>query len=207
MSNNERLDTLLHGVHLRSSRPTEMLRKLKRLMITGNDKEVEIPLLKKFFIDKLPNDVRRLLAATGEIDQDILAKRADDIVATPTTSTTSFPRARNVWNNYPRHKNELCFYHNKFGHHANKCVLPCTWHRSRESQSNFHQDCTNPRIDKVGAIGLLGSLIKIQDPITKIDFLVDTGSTISLLPNCFPQSVPPTGCLRAINDTQTYPRH
>ena len=157
-------------------------------------------MLKKLFMDKLPNGVSRLLAATGETDLDILAERADDIVATPTTTTTSFLRAKNVWNNYPRHKNELCFHHDKFGHNTNKCVSPCNWQGSREGQSKFHQDFTNPNIDKVGAIGPFGSLIKVHEPITKIDFLVDTGSTISLLPNCSTQPVSPASCLRAIND-------
>ena len=47
-------------------------------------------------MNKLPHDVKRLLEATEETDLDILAERADDIVATPTTTTTSLPRARNV---------------------------------------------------------------------------------------------------------------
>ena len=47
-------------------------------------------------MNKLPHNVKRLLEATEETDLDILAERADDIVATPTTTTTSFPRARNV---------------------------------------------------------------------------------------------------------------
>ena len=43
--------------------------------------------------------------------------------------------------------------------------------------------------------------MKICDPITNIDFRVDTVSTISLLPHHSTQVVSPTGCLRKINDT------
>ena len=43
--------------------------------------------------------------------------------------------------------------------------------------------------------------MKIHDPITEIDFLVDTCSTISMFSNRSTEPVAPTGCLRAINDT------
>ena len=48
MSEEEKLETLLHGVELGSSRPTEMLRKLKGLMTN----EADLVLLKKLFFDR-----------------------------------------------------------------------------------------------------------------------------------------------------------
>ena len=68
LTESERIETLLHGVHLENDKPTEMLRKLKRLM---SDDRPSIPLLTKLFMDKLPCEVQRLLAATGETELDV----------------------------------------------------------------------------------------------------------------------------------------
>ena len=105
MSENERLYTLLHWIHLGNSPPTEMLCKLRRLMIRGTNKDADIPLLKKLFLDKLPNEVRRLLAATGEENLEMLAKRADDVMAaTPSRSTNT-----TVTDNFMKHRNGQSF--------------------------------------------------------------------------------------------------
>ena len=43
--------------------------------------------------------------------------------------------------------------------------------------------------------------MKILDPITLIKFLIDTGSSASLVPHKTLRPITPTGCLMAINGT------
>ena len=121
LTENERIETLLHGVHLENNKPTEMLRKLKRLM---SDDRPNIPLLTKLFMDKLPGEVQRLLAATGETELDVLTKRAETILATPVKDSKPLKDNRTY---VQKSRNDLCFYHDKYGSNATKCHAPCNW--------------------------------------------------------------------------------
>ena len=120
MSEEEKLETLLHGVELGSSRPTEMLRKLKGLMTN----EADLVLLKKLFFDKLPTDIKRLLAATGETNVYVLAERADAIVESTSSSPRLGKRDGNSTSTPRNNSGSVCFYHDKYGKNAVKCVPP-----------------------------------------------------------------------------------
>ena len=72
---------------------------------------------------------------------------------------------------------ELCFYHQKFGVAAKKCASPCSWNQS----SNANQRPSVRHVDdKRGASS--SGLFFVEDSISHVGFLIDTGSTHSLLP-------------------------
>ena len=109
LTENERTENSLHGVHLENNKPTEMLRKLKRLMSDDRRSVPNIPLLTKLFMDKLSGEVQRLLAATEETELDVLANRAETILATPTKDSKPLKDNRTY---VQKSRNDLCFYHN-----------------------------------------------------------------------------------------------
>ena len=205
MSEEEKLETLLHGVELGSSRPTEMLRKLKGVMTN----EADLVLLKKLFFDKLPTDIRRLLAATEETDVYVLAKRADAIVESTSSSSRLRKRDGNSTSTPRNNSGSVCFYHDKYGKNAVKCVPPCSWVNCDTGDKAPLRSKNVDRRNAGGHVGTINSgthneidgLMKIFDPLAKIEFLIDTGSTISLLPRQSTTPATPDGCLKAINNT------
>ena len=71
----------------------------------------------------------------------------------------------------------FCFYHWKFGPRARQCVDNCSWGPTRRSPVR------NPRGLPVGMVDNNFFGWQIRDPCTHIVFMIDTGSTLSLLPS------------------------
>ena len=205
MSEEEKFETLLRGVELGSSRPTKMLRKLKGLMTNKAD----LVLLKKLFFDKLPTDIRRLLAATGETDVYVSAKRADAIMESTSSSSRLLKCDGNSTKTPRNNSGSVCFYHDRYGKNAVKCVPPCSWVNSNTGNKAPLRSRNVDRSYAGGHVGTINTgnynemdgLMKNFDPLAKIEFLIDTGSTTSLLPRQSTTPATPDGCLKAINNT------
>ena len=75
----------------------------------------------------------------------------------------------------------VCFYHERFGTAARHCCPPCSWLVSQG------------HLPPLGAQLAGGHLILLRDSISSQDFLVDSGSSYSLLPH--QSSAPPSGPL------------
>ena len=76
--------------------------------------------------------------------------------------------------------------------------------RFGRQRNNFPLGNNCSSTDQVGAVEPPGSsytLIKILDPVTSFEFLIDTGSSASLISHKMLRPVTPTGCLMAINGT------
>ena len=71
----------------------------------------------------------------------------------------------------------FCFYHWKFGPRARQCVGNCSWGPTRRSPVR------NPRGPPVGMIDDNFFGWQVRDPCSHIVFMIDTGSTLSLLPS------------------------
>ena len=89
---------------------------------------------------------------------------------------------------------QLCYYHSKF---AQRCQAPCSWVNTSNAQYYGFRESARARSGSfksyVGAVDTTGDqsffnsvdttgLIFVRDPETRINFLVDTGSKLSILP-------------------------
>lgn len=83
-SEQKRLQKLINAEELGDRKPTQLLRKMEQLL---GDKGLDNPLIKQLFIQRLPNNVQLILAATNEsMSVGELAQLADKImeVGSPT---------------------------------------------------------------------------------------------------------------------------
>ena len=95
---------------------------------------------------------------------------------TPNRNQTSKEVSLRPENEFNKPNSDLCFYHSRFGASARSCRQPCNWRGSRRSLFR------NPRDKPVGLINANLGVWMVKDPNTSVNFMVDTGSAISLLP-------------------------
>ena len=87
ISENDRFDILLNRLELGDRKPTELLAEMRVLLDAfGSNKPELNPLLKKLLLDKLPLEVKTVLAGFSHLTLDETAQRADDILATVKTN-------------------------------------------------------------------------------------------------------------------------
>ena len=77
-----------------------------------------------------------------------------------------------------------CYYHAKFGPSARNCQTPCSWNQTASCSRNFRspqsRNTVNPLSDDDGPFP--SDLLFIKDPLNDLNFMIDTGSSRSLLP-------------------------
>ena len=82
LNENDRLDILFNRTELGDRKPSEMLSEMRHLLEAYDaDNAQTNAVLKKLFLDKLPQQARTILAANLETNLDVLALRADEVVA------------------------------------------------------------------------------------------------------------------------------
>ena len=87
-SESTRLDKLLYFTQLGDKKPSNLLFEMQKLL--GNEVAIHNkPLLKKLFLDKLPTEVRMILAATNHCSLTELARKADKILETQPVSVST----------------------------------------------------------------------------------------------------------------------
>ena len=153
-SEQKRLQQLFHAEELGDRKPSQFLRRMQQLL-GDKARETDNAFLRELFLQRLPPNVRMVLASTPDTGNlDNLAQLADKImeVATPSptiaaVSTTSelehlrkevaemksmlqalqSPRQSGTRRSPSPHRQpqELCWYHNKYGDNAQKCKPPC----------------------------------------------------------------------------------
>ena len=82
MNENDRLDVLFNRSQLGDRKPSELLNEMRQLLDAYDAHNPQTnAVLKKLFLDKLPPEVRGILAASLETNLDSLATRADEVIA------------------------------------------------------------------------------------------------------------------------------
>lgn len=92
-SNQQKLQRLLNELELGDSKPSQLLRRMRQLWCSGDANDA---VLRELFLQRLPRDVRMVLAPSGgSITLDNLAEMADRImeVSTPSVATVHVPSA------------------------------------------------------------------------------------------------------------------
>lgn len=151
LTNYEKVEKLVNGEQLGGRKPSEMLAAMMESCPRGEEKSA---FLAYFFLQRLPVEVRILLAEDDHSDLRQLAARADKLLAHNNTGSNSLIAAvkssDQQSNNRGRRGNRggrgaggqrgnmapgqvaqaaigLCWYHWKFGDKAQKCDAPCSW--------------------------------------------------------------------------------
>ena len=124
----------------------------------------------------MPEDFRIQLVDAKIDDHRQLAKRADALWSSRDTQSLTALTVHRRPLGGQKHKpkapepNRLCYYHRTFGEAARQCRQPCTWLE--------WQDKTLAAL----ATGHSNSLLFFSEPVSKRQFLVDTGAEVSVLP-------------------------
>ena len=83
ISDDNHFDRLLHQTDLGDRKPTELLSELRTLLGESGNVGIDFDkLLRKLFLDRLPPQVRLILAGSPQPTLDLMTQRADDIIAT-----------------------------------------------------------------------------------------------------------------------------
>lgn len=152
-SESQRLQRLLHDASLGDRTPSQLLWHMQQLLGDKGD-GLDSLLLREIFLQKIPPNVRMVLTASNEDDLAKLAELADKIIAVAPTSVAAITSIPSPHEELQEMKNEisrlvdsvavlhtastsqsasqartkrqnLCWYHRKFGNAARKCVPPC----------------------------------------------------------------------------------
>ena len=87
ISDDNRLDRLLHQTDLGEGKPTELLSELRTLLGKSCNVDTDLnKLLRKLFLDRLPPQVRLILSGFPQPTLDLMAQRVDNIIATMATT-------------------------------------------------------------------------------------------------------------------------
>lgn len=151
-SDERKLKRLLSGQVLGDQKPTQFLRTIQNL----GQGQVGEKVIRSLFLEQLPENVRAILAISEQQDVNKLAAQADKIMdmTQPTTTISSIesnhisriealersfkelyhsrnrnktPRRRQSRSRSRENNPDYCWYHNRFGKKASKCVEPCSY--------------------------------------------------------------------------------
>ncbi|KAK4467509.1 hypothetical protein MN116_000301 [Schistosoma mekongi] len=75
---------------------------------------------------------------------------------------------------------QFCWYHWKFGVQSTKCSQPCTW--PKQTLKNMEKQITPLQVTTTDAGCLNSRLFYVRDKNSGLNFLVDTGAALSIIP-------------------------
>lgn len=86
-SEQSRLQQLLAGLELGDSRPTRLLRRMQALL-SGDTSATDSALFRELFLQRLPSNVRMVVASSTDSDVQQLAELADRIMDASTSNSS-----------------------------------------------------------------------------------------------------------------------
>ncbi len=117
LSEYERINQIIDMPSLGDEKPSVLMNKMLALM----DDITPGPFLRCHFLRRLPEDIRCILVSSGTKDCRDLAKMADQLWEARQSGANAVSKASR------RPRGGLCFYHERFGDRANRCVPPCSF--------------------------------------------------------------------------------
>jgi hypothetical protein len=92
-------------------------------------------LFEQLFLNRMPDPIRLQLADADFSDPRKVAERADELWQSMSLDSSSIHRIGTGKPRPPRKDRnpDWCFYHNKFGDKAKKCVPPCTFQENSQA--------------------------------------------------------------------------
>lgn len=125
LSRRDKARKLLHLQGLGDQKPSELMDYMLSLL----DGHKPCLLAEQLFLEQLPDDIRVLLAEDDFSDPRALALRADTLMLAKQQSTCLAINRVMVTGSdakvTPPPKQDLCYYHARFGRQARKCRSPC----------------------------------------------------------------------------------
>ena len=132
----ERAHQLLHLPPLGDEKPSAMLDQMLGLL----GKHPPCFIFRQLFLERLPERIRSVLVHSAVEDMRQLAAAADRLHASQEStaevnrvSTRKQSKSRSERKEKKDTKPGLCFYHNRFGNKAHRCLSPCTWSENEEA--------------------------------------------------------------------------
>ena len=172
LSERERASRLLHFRELGDTKPSVLIDEM--LALLGDHSPCF--LFQQLFLERLPEDIRVQLVDSKADDYRHLAKKADALWASRDMSFSTNAVQRRLSSQKLKAKHpttptadDLCYYHRSFGQAARKCTKPCSWSGKEQA------------IVTMAASHNTG-LFFLWDQISGLQFLVDTGAEISVIP-------------------------
>ncbi len=137
LSDYERAGALLELPELGDDKPTVLMDKMLSLLPLSHQ---PCFLFRRIFLNHLPEDIRAVLVHSKIEDSRELAKAADQLLETRKNSICALRRpAYNMDGQMRKSKENIrrnpsyCFYHDRFGNKAHKCIHPCAYPRAAPS--------------------------------------------------------------------------
>lgn len=125
LSRRDRASKLLHLQGLGDQKPSELMDYMLSLL----DGHKPCLLAEQLFLEQLPEDIRVILAEDDFNDPRAMALRADTLLLAKQQSTCNDVHRVKVLRSDTKPlqpaKQDLCYYHTRFGQQARKCRAPC----------------------------------------------------------------------------------
>ena len=92
-------------------------------------------LFEQLFLNRMPDSIRLQLADADFSDPRKVAERADELWLSMSLDASSIHRVGSGKPRPPKkeHNPDWCFYHNKYGNKAKKCVPPCKFQENSQA--------------------------------------------------------------------------
>ena len=129
LSEPERADMLLAMESLGNRRPSQLM---SEILLLNGDKAQHF-ILRQIFMKALPENLRNALAPSKEEDLSELAKEADRLMGTVSSSHTVTAADTDT----VKKKNQLCYFHRKFGTRSWRCRQPCSWKSGNDNADSL----------------------------------------------------------------------
>ena len=168
----ERAERLMGIAELGDRLPSDLMQEM--LNLNGDE---QVGFLFQFkFLSLMPDFVKSALVKASWDNLDEFTEQADEIFRSirPADTPRVYKASRKLGEPAkPREERAFntrwCFYHNRFGNRARKCIQPCSWQGNEQAVAM--------------AVGQLNNCrYYVKDCISNTRFLVDTGAEVSILP-------------------------
>ncbi|RWS11202.1 uncharacterized protein B4U79_04372, partial [Dinothrombium tinctorium] len=195
VSEEQRLQQLLQQEELGDRKPSQLLRRMKQL-VGDKISIIESTMFRSLFMQRLPEKIRLVLVAAKEEKLETIAEMADKVmeVITPASSIAAIGNENEIdklqkeVNELRKKIKRLSITNARLRRHSRSRSIggrnriqqtdedqkPTCWYHRRKRNHGSLTATSGPSSNSCRLF--------ISDPMTKINFLIDTGATVSVIP-------------------------